>query len=191
MPLGEARKFANQLFGDAADDVMAHRRKVRELSDAQNKALAEAQKNSEAREKELKTQSLQQQHKIATLWQDENKAWKERFPRWFSEDPEDPDGNALLAKGYEMADAAFSRNGDKSPEEMVKLHAELRNKAAAFPKLALHLKRARERIKELEATVAEYEKSEPPGGEGGRSRVTKPGDPWTDAYSELDSLDKK
>ena len=31
-PLGEARKLASAMFGDAADDVMAHRRIVRELS---------------------------------------------------------------------------------------------------------------------------------------------------------------
>lgn len=188
MPLGEARKLANQMFGDAADDVMAHRRKVRELSDAQTKALAEAQKNSETRDKERQTQSLQQRQKMATLWTDENKAWQERFPRWFKPEDGDEQGNALLAKGYEMADAAFSGNGQKSPEEMVTLHAELRNKAAAFPKLALRLKQARSRIKELEKSLEDYEESEPPSGDGGKPRAIKPGDPEAEAMAELAAM---
>lgn len=188
MPLGEARKLANQMFGDAADDVMAHRRKVRELSDAQTKALAEAQKNSETRDKERQTQSLQQRQKMATLWTDENKAWQERFPRWFKPEDGDEQGNSLLAKGYEMADAAFSGNGQKSPEEMVKLHAELRNKAAAFPKLALRLKQARSRIKELEKSLEDYEESEPPSGDGGKPRSIKPSDPEAEAMAELAAM---
>jgi hypothetical protein len=191
MPLGEARKLAKTMFGDAADDVMAHRRKIRELSDAQTKALDDAKKNAETHDKEKQTQSLQQRQKIATLWQDENKAWQEKFPRWFKPEDGDEEGNALLAKGYEMADAAFSNNGDKTPEEKVKLHAELRNKAAAFPKIALRLKQAKTRIKELEKSLKEFEQSEPPSGDGGKPRAVKPGDAWSDPFSELDSLSKK
>jgi hypothetical protein len=192
MPLGEARKMAKTMFGDAADDVMAHRRKIRELSDAQTKALDDAKKNAETHDKEQQTQSLQQRQKIATLWQDENKAWQEKFPRWFKPEDGDEEGNALLAKGYEMADAAFSNNGDKSPEEKVKLHAELRNKAAAFPKLALRLKQAKTRIKELEKSLKEFEQSEPPSTEGGKSRLTtQPGDPLFDSMAELDAIGKK
>lgn len=190
LPLGEARKMAKTMFGDAADDVMAHRRTVRSLSDSQTKALADAQKNSEVRDKERQTQTLQQQQKIKTLWEDENKVWQNKFPRWFKPEDGDTEGNALLSKGYEMADAAFSNTG--TPEERVKRHAELRNKAAAFPKVALRLKRARSRIKELEATIASYEESEPPSGGGGKPRSVKPaGDGMDDAFAELDSIGKK
>lgn len=190
LPLGEARKRANQMFGDAADDVMAHRRKIRELSDAQTKALDDAKKNSETVTKENQTQALQQQERIKTLWADENKAWQEKFPRWFKPEDGDEEGNALLAKGYEMADAAFSNQG--TPEERVKLHAQLRNKAAAFPKLALHLKKARTRIKELETALAAYEDSEPAAGEGGKQRsITPTGSGMDEAFSELDSIGKR
>ena len=190
LPLGEARKLAKQLFGDAADDVMSHRRKIRDLSDAQTKALKDAQVNSEERTKEQQTQSLQQQEKIRTLWADENKAWQEKFPRWFKPEDGDEEGNKLLAKGYEMADAAFSNQG--TPEERVKRHAELRNKAAAFPKLALRLKQARGRIKELETSLAAYEDSEPAAGEGGKPRsITPTGSGMDEAFAEIDSLSKK
>lgn len=191
MPLGEARKLANQMFGDAANDVMMHRRKIRELSDAQNAALADAQKNAAQRAMEQQQHAIQQRQKVATIWTDENKSWSDKFPNWFKPADGDEQGNALLAKGYEMADAAFSGNG-KNPEEMVKLHAELRNKAAAFPRLALFLKRARTRIKQLESNLAAYEKSEPSTTVApGRPRGVEPSSMIHDAYAELDTLDKR
>lgn len=190
MKLGEARKYAKQMFGDGSDEVMAHLRKLRELSDAQQTALAEAKSKSEAHFKQHAEQSLQERQKVAKLWKDENSAWTERYPRFFAPKDGDDEGNALLAKGYAMADKAFSTNGQASPEERVKLHAEMRNKAAGFSRVALELKRARTRIKELETSLAAYEESEPPAGEGGKPRPPKEGDPLMDAMSELDTIDK-
>lgn len=190
MPLGEARKMAKQMFGDAADDVMAHRRTIRELSDKQTKALKDAETNSEARTKEQQTAALQQQQKIKTLWDSENKTWQDKFPKWFKPEDGDDEANALLAKGYELVDKAFSNQG--APEDRVRIHAEVRNKAAAFPKLALRLKQSRTRIKELETALAAYEDSEPASGEGGKPRSVKPsGSGMDEAFAEIDSIGKR
>jgi len=191
MKLGEARKYAKQMFGDGSEEVMAHLRKLRDLSDAQKTALDEAKKNSEAHFKQHAEQTLQERQKVAKLWKDENAAWTERYPRFFAPKDGDDEGNALLTKGYAMADKAFSSNGNTTPEERVKLHAELRNKAAAFPRLALELKRSRARIKELEMSLAAYEESEPPAGAGGKPRPEKAGDPLADAMSELETIDRE
>lgn len=188
MPLKEAWAKAKGMFGDAASEIMDHRRRVIDLMQAQNKALKEAQTNSEARNKEQQALHLQQREKLGKLWQDENKAWADKFPKWFQPEDGDEKGNALLAKGYELASSAFSTNGGKTPEEMVKIRAEVRNKAAAFPKLAYKLKQARDRIKELEKTVSEYEASEPPAGEGGKPRAETNGTGFEDAMAELDRL---
>lgn len=191
MKLGDARKYAKQMFGDGSDEVMAHLRKLRDLSDAQQTALAEAKTKSETHFKQRAEQTLQERQKVAKLWKDENKAWRSKFPKWFQPADGDQEANDLLAKGYEMADRAFSRNGQTSPEDQVKLHAEMRNKAAAFPRIALELKRARSRIKELEKSVAEFEDSEPPAGEGGKPRTDKTTDDIGGAFAEIDQMDKK
>lgn len=192
LPLDEMDERVETAFGKSAPRVIRQIEKLRELGNAQAKAEEQAVQDAELHEKEQQTQSLQQRQKIATLWQDENKAWQEKFPRWFKPEDGDEEGNTLLAKGYEMADAAFSNNGDKSPEEKVKLHAELRNKAAAFPKLALRLKQAKTRIKELEKSLKEFEQSEPPSTDGGKSRIkTQAGDPLFDSMAELDEIGKK
>jgi len=186
MPLKEAWQRSKTLFGDAASEIMAHRRVVGDLMDQQQETLKNAQANSETRLKEQSVQRLQQREKLTKLWQDENKTWADKFPRWFQPEDGDEKGNALLAKGYDLADRAFSSNGNVPPEEKVKMHAEIRNKAAAFPRLALRLKEARERIKELEKTVGEYEASAPPAGEGGKPRDTKPTvNDLDDAMAEL------
>lgn len=191
MKIGEARQYAKKMFGDGADDVMAHLRKLRDLSDAQQKALADAKANSETHFKKQSEEALQARQKTATLWKDENDAWTTKFPKFFKPIDGDEEGNALLARGYELVDRAFSSNGKATPEERVKLHAELRNKAAAFPRLALQLKRAKGRIAELEKSLAEFEDSAPPAGDGAKARATKPGDPIEDGFAEIDEIAKK
>lgn len=190
-PLDQLDESAERMFGKSAARVIRHVEKIRELADAQTQAISDAEKNAETHYKEQQTQSLQQKQHMAKLWQDENKAWQEKFPRWFKPEEGDEKGNELLAKGYEMADAAFSSNGNHTPEQRVKLHAELRNKAAAFPKLAYKLKQARGRIKELETSLAEYENSAPRAGEGGKPRAIAPGDTLNDGFDELDQIAKK
>lgn len=189
----EARQYAKKMFGDGAEDVLIHLRKLRDLSDAQQKALTDAKANSEAHFKKQSEQSLQERQKTATLWKDENDSWRTRFPKFFAPADGDEEGNALLAKGYDMVDKAFRtkpQNGEAplTPEERVKLHAEVRNKAAAFPRLALQLKRARGEIAALKKTLAEFEASEPPAGDGGKARSVKKGDDLDDALAEIDSM---
>jgi len=52
-----------------------------------------------------------------------------------------------------------------SAEEMIAAHAEIRNKAAAFPRIAHKYKTAVARIAELEKALDEYEASAPAKGE--------------------------
>ncbi len=195
LPPVEARKFAKAAFGEAADEVMAHYRKLKDLSAKHTKALADSAKNAETFHKEREAKTVAERQKEYATWTEANKTWPEKFPSFFAPKEGDEQGNALLAKGYEMADKAFSSNGNMSPEERVKLHAEVRNKAAAFPRVALDLKRARARIKELEASLAQFEESEPKSGDGGRGRTVKPATngiaaDMEDGYAELDRMAK-
>jgi hypothetical protein len=195
LPPVDARKFAKAAFGEAADEVMAHYRKLKDLAAKHTKAIKDSEANAETYHKEREAKTVAERQRTVTLWQDANKVWPEKFPSFFAPKEGDEQGNALLAKGYELADRAFSGNGNLTPEERVKLHAEVRNKAAAFPRVALDLKRARARIKELEASLAQFEDSEPPAGDGGRGRKVKPASngiaaDMQDGYDELDRMAK-
>lgn len=213
MKLGEARVKAREMFGDAADDIMIHRKIIRDLSDKQAKALEDAKKNAVEREKsEQANRQIQHQEKIR-LWQEQNQQLAKKYPNWFGEVEGDAEGNTLLKKGFTLADLHFAGPQGMKPEDIemlppkfrdaikakghltvqegVALDALLRNKIASHSRLALHLKTARERIKELEKTIEEYEKSEPPAGSGGSGRSGGSSSGMLDAEAELDALDRK
>lgn len=214
LPLGEARRQAREMFGDAADDVMTHRRVIRELSAAQTKALDDAQKQSGEREKQLATQRQIEHQQTIKLWQTENQELAKKYPNWFAHVEGDTEGNALLDKGMALADLHFvgakdlakeqiemlppafrdilKTKGTLSVQERVKLDALLRHKIASHSRIAHKLKTAHARIKELEKSLAEYEQSSPPAGKaGGGSGKGGETNPVSEAEAELDAIDRK
>jgi len=212
MPLGEARRAARELFGDAADDIMTHRRVIRELSEAQNKALEDAKTNSGEHQKKLAAQRQIEHQETLKLWKSANESLAQKYPKWFAPDESDPEGNTLLESGFALADLHFIGPKDLTPEQIemlppmfrdplksegtlkgparVALDALIRNKVASHGRIIRKLKLANTRIKELEESLAQYEKSEPPAGRGGEgSSRTGAGDTMAEAEAELDALD--
>jgi len=127
------------------------------------------------------------------LWAQTNQALTEKYKNWFAPEEGDADGNDLLTKGRQLADRMFSPTEEtrpKTPEEAVRLHALIYNKAANHDRLALRLKKASARVKELEESLKQYEDSEPHGGRPGSGRAA--GAPGIGDYeSEIDALSAK
>lgn len=166
LPDAEAAELARQLFGEAASNlVLWHREKVLDLAQAQMTALEEYRKHGAEREKQVGELRTKQQKEMTDLFHKLNTEAAEKYPQWFKETEGDEEGNALLKKGYERADLAFS-NPNLPTQKLVELHSEIRNKAAAFPRLIYQNKSLQARITELEAELAQYKGSEPKGAEG-------------------------
>lgn len=192
MPLGEARKLAKTMFGDAADDVMTHRRAIRELSDAQTKALESARTNSTEREKQLAVQQAQMREAATKAWQASNQSLEEKYPNWFGHPDTDPEGNELFDKSREQIDRFLFMQTEKlAPEAMVKFHALVRAKFANHDRLAMHNKKLREENATLKKTIEDYEKSEPPAGSTSKSASATPKSFMESVEDELRELDKK
>ena len=84
--------------------------------------------------------------------------------------------------------------GDSSiPEETrISRMAIIRNKAANHDRLALHLKNANAQIAELQASLKAYEASEPEAGKtAGEAKTVKTGNWESDAFAEIDALNRK
>jgi len=120
----------------------------------------------------------------------------EKAPELFKPEEGDNEGNALLEKGFSLVDRVFSggapiKEGDApmSPEEMIAAHAEIRNKAAAFDRIAHKNAAMRSRIAELEAELSEYQKSDPGKGEAEASGGSAPAK--DDMESILSDLDRR
>jgi hypothetical protein len=185
LPLAKAREIANDAFGDFADDVMGHRKAIRQLWEAQAAALDDVRKNGEAREKE-RMEKMQGAHKqmqtfIADSWKEVNEAVlkDEAYGSYFSPKEGDEDGNTRLKKGFDLVDQAWKENPaapNLTPEErkqIIRRHAAVRNRAAAFGRLVTENKSLHKRLAELEAKQKQMMESTPtPGGQ--RQQGTTP-----------------
>jgi hypothetical protein len=213
MSLGEARKRANAMFGDSADDVMWHVREVRRLADAQHNALQQAKTNAAKMAEDNKTRSVESAKARNAAWQTQNQSLAEKYPKWFAPDAEDSEGSALLKKGFAIADLVFAagspideatkqllpksfvadleaNKGRLSPEAQIRLHTLIRNKAAGFDRLARQVKSLSTQLEEANQKLAAYEETEPPTGGDSPTGGGVVGDYLEDSNAELDKLDK-
>lgn len=186
LPLGKARQLANQWFGDAADDMMAHRRAIRELSDKQHKALEEARTHGGEREKQA---ALEQQAKdeasskaMAQAWATINEEHVKKYDFLRPVEGE-TERNEKLEKAIKFVDESFalSVHGAKTEQErqdVLRRHAALRNRAIGFAVVKHENKALKAKLAEVEKALAEFKESEPTAGEAGhdksRSMVTNP-----------------
>lgn len=192
LPLSKAREVAKQMFGDSAEEVMAHRRIIKDLADKQGKALEEARTKGAEREKENQVRMAQQREAANRMWGETNAQLEQKYPQWFGHPEDDAEGNAIYDKAREQIDAfMFSRSEQLPPDQLVKFHSLVRAKFANHDRLALHLKKMREENAELKKTIEQYEKSEPPAGKSAKSAPKPAKSFMDDSYAELESLNKK
>lgn len=187
LPLGEARRQANEMFGDAADDVMAHRRHIRELAEAQTKALDEAKKHGDRRQQEQAEAIGKVRSETSQLWT--STIAEEESKRDFLQPKEDDnEWNEKLEKAKLFVDGALAKNAfdpRMTPEdrkEAVKRHVALRNRAIGFAVRGLVIKRQAAEIKSLNDELAKFKSSTPTTGGG------KPGN--LDGTAHMDPMQR-
>ena len=205
MPLGTARGVANEVFGDFADDVMAHRKEIRGLFDKQNAALDEAKKNGGLRDQQRKEQWQKQQGQVKEYV---SKAWKEANdefladpvngeyfkPRTVAEGqqptPEEKEWNEALERGFKLVDEAWGSNAmdpKLTPEQraaVIKKNAAVRNRAAAFGPLKRLARRLEAKVAQLEKDLAQYAGSTPAAGGSTPNGAVKQGLSAKESFSQ-------
>ena len=173
LPLAKAREVASTLYGDFADDVMAHRKEIKRLFAERSSAIENARKAGAERDT-AKTELAQKQKAetdtlIKSTWEKANQeaVTDQKFGRFFSPVEGDQEGNARLARGYQLVDAALAKNPfdpSLTPEQrssVVRQHAAIRNRAAAFGRLVSMLGKSESRIAELEKELSGFKASTP------------------------------
>lgn len=183
LPLGQARGIANEVFGEFADDMMAHRKEIRTLFDQQNQALKDAREKGSEREQQTQEQrkTLMEgiQTQVKEIWDRENTALLEdpKVGHFFKEREGDEEWNSALQKGYKLVDRAFNENPNDprlSPEqrrEIVKRHNAFRNRAAGWGPLKRAFDKQSRALAALEAKLAKYEETTP-STDGGQTTST-------------------
>jgi len=176
LPLPKAREIADELYGPFANDVMAHRKEIRNLFEAQSKALADAEKNGSQRIKETiesQTKAMGEIKKfIGENWEAANQSIvrDEKYGLYFTPVEGDENVNQRLAKGAQLVDRAFAENPadpNLSAEErkaVIRRHAAVRNRAIAFGRLVYELEKSKTETNELREELKKFRGSEPPTG---------------------------
>jgi len=176
LPLGDARALANQMFGDFANDVMAYRKEIRTIYDAQTAALDEARKSTGERIKQA-TEQAQHAHAeltkfIADTWTKANAEVQADpdYGKYFKPVDGDEEGNKRLEAGFKFVDQAFAENPmdpKLTPQQRAAAiwrHAKVRNRAAMAGRLVYQNKKLQAQLADLEKKLADYKGSAPPGG---------------------------
>lgn len=192
IPAGKAAVVAREMFGDAAIEIMNHRRQIMELDRNRNSALEEWKaKGSEQQQKDQKDREQHQQQLVSMFESNVNGARK-TYPDLFAESDGDNDGNDMISKGNKLVAIAFSGQGlsegmteAERSEAIVKAQAQVAVRAAAFGRERLRFMAAQKEIESLKSQLKAFEKSEPPTGSTDRGEETKEERSWED---EIDSL---
>jgi hypothetical protein len=173
LPLLKAREKAEELYGAAANEVMAYRKEIRGLYDQQTQALEQARKSGV--EKSTQEQA-QRSEKMNAIREETNKHW-EGFNKAILDDTTtgayfkpvegNEELNGRLEAGYKFVDETMAMNPmnpELTPEQRVaavKRHASLRHRAAAFGRMRMELEASRKESAEIKAKLAQFEKSVP------------------------------
>lgn len=184
----EAAKTARALFGDTAPEVLHHRRKILDLKSQGDSALEEFKAKGSEREAQRLEVQTKQKAELKKLWDNTSREIAEKYGHFFKSVDGDEESNTLLKRGYAVTDYALS-NPNIPPEQVVKMHAMMRHKAAAFDSVVnryrKELQSSKERIAELEGEVDQYKGSEPGAGEPRGRNVESAASDFAD---EIDSL---
>jgi hypothetical protein len=186
MRLGDAslngkqrQDLAREWFGDSAAAILTHVNNLRHLSVKEAAAVADAKTKAKDRQSQMSLARMQHDTALGAEYAKSQTELAAKYPKWFGTDPADAPGNELLTKGFQYADAVFANapvkqeNGQMAPltpQQRVKRLAVIRAKAANHDRLAARVKARNARIAELEADLAEYEKSG-----GGTGTAGEPG----------------
>jgi hypothetical protein len=197
MPLGQARKLAKEWFGEAVEDVIAHRRTVRELYQKQQKALEDARKNGGEREKQA---TIEQQAKAKAQADRVTKEWdsinSEAVSKYEFLRPVEGQNerNERLEKATKFVDDSFglsvhNAKTEQERQEILQRHSALRNRAIGFSVLKHENKTLRAELEELKKSLAEFQTSEPSSGEAGHERNgAQSTDPMAQAMNDLANM---
>lgn len=178
LPLGQARAIADQVFGSFADDIMAHRKAVKDLFQKKTDAVKEVKEQGSVREKQQRELSEKQSgeltKQITATWEKVNADALQdpKVGHIFKQREGDQEWNQRLGKGFELVDRAWSENPADpklTPEQrasVIKRHAAVRHRAASWGAVVFDNMRKDAEIAAYRKELEAYKKSTPPPGGG-------------------------
>ena len=189
----ERMRIAKQLFGDDREAVLQWAREIAVIRKEAAKAVEDKRAGyaSEITQRNQKFQEANQ--KVGQFIQQMSGHLEKTYPNIFTAPDDQPEVQAALKKGFAFVDESSAKMMDYNVNERASRAAVIRSMAGAFPRLAMDNTRLSNRVQELEAQLAKFEKSDPSelgGGGGGGTETKKDGGSDTLA-DEIDKLNRR
>jgi len=190
----EAAEFAADLFGAKSTIAMYHREHVSQLNNKRSAAVEEYRTKGAEREKAQRESFENGRKELNGYFTKKRDEAIEKYPGYFKDDPNDPEGNTILSNSRKFVDRVFGMaelepgEAPMTQQQMADATAVVYNKAMGFDRLARKAGNQAKRIKELETKLAEYESSKPgEGDKNGSERTAAP----SSGNAALDAFDRK
>ena len=194
VPVAKAAIIAQETFGPAAPEMMHHRRRLLELTQARDKSIAEWKEKGAQREVERSKQVEGRQSRSRELFESQFSDYEKSHPQLFGREDGDDDGNKLLDESDRLIRIALKGEGvdaDMGYEDKVdlitKAQAQVALRARAYGRERLRVIRLQQKVAELEKKVGKVRSSEPGQGEGTSTATRIAPKSAEDAIDELPS----
>jgi len=194
VPVAKAAIIAQETFGPAAPEIMAHRRRLLELTQSRDKSIAEWKEKGAQREVERSKQVEGRQSRSRELFESQFSDYEKSHPQLFGREEGDDDGNKLLDESDRLIRIALKGEGvdaDMGYEDKVdlitKAQAQVALRARAYGRERLRVIRLQQKVTELEKKVGKVRSSEPGQGEGTSTATRIAPKSAEDAIDELPS----
>lgn len=173
VPTAKAAIIAQEIFGAAAPEIMAHRRRILELTQARDKSIAEWKEKGSQREVQQRQQLEQRQQRSKQLFDSQFTDYEKSHAQLFAKEDGDDDGNRLLDESDTLIRIALKGEGidadlgyDDKVDLITKAQAQVALRARAYGRERLRVIRLQQRVAELEKKIGKVRSSEPGQGEG-------------------------
>jgi hypothetical protein len=194
VPVAKAAIIAQETFGPAAPEIMAHRRRLIELTQARDKSIAEWKEKGAQREVESKKQLESRQTRSRDLFESQFADYEKTHAQLFGRDDSDEEGNKLLDESDRLVRIALKGEGidadmgyDDKVDLITKAQAQVALRARAYGRERLRVIRLQQKVAELEKKVGKVRSSEPGQGEGTSTATRVSPKNAEDAIDELPS----
>ena len=194
VPVAKAAIIAQETFGPAAPEIMAHRRRLIELTQARDKSIAEWKEKGAQREVESKKQLESRQSRSRELFESQFADYEKTHAQLFGREEGDEDGNKLLDESDRLVRIALKGEGidadmgyDDKVDLITKAQAQVALRARAYGRERLRVIRLQQKVAELEKKVGKVRLSEPGQGEGTSTATRVSPKNAEDAIDELPS----
>ena len=194
VPTAKAAIIAQETFGAAAPEIMAHRRRILELTQARDKSIAEWKEKGSQREVQQRQQLEQRQTRSRQLFDSQLSDYEKSHAQLFAREEGDDDGNKLLDESDTLIRIALKGEGidadlgyDDKVDLITKAQAQVALRARAYGRERLRVIRLQQKVAELEKKVGKVRASEPGQGEGTSTATRVAPKNAEDAIDELPS----